>query len=443
MDNNNSSKKARHEDLDLHGPEIREMMGVIPNWLVRSSSTFLLIAVIAVICFSMIFKYPDVLTAPVTIVSRNPPVTLLSKSNGKIDRLLKTQNSFVNQGDLILLIDNSANYGDIVLLKGKILELRNAIKNGGELPYIQERLALGLIQQTFSAFYLKYLTYINFIKFERNREKLNNLVRQKDNYLSSIQRQKNQLVTRDKVLVLQHNTFRRDSTLFAKKVITLAEYESSLESYLQAQNSLEELKTSFNNSNVLLSQTEYQIVDLKMENNEGEKELTRSMNIELDNLNASISEWERLYCIISPIQGKVVFNKFWAENQNLVLGESICTVIPEENHTIFARIKLPTAGSGKVKNNQLVYIKLDNFPYMEFGRLEGRIQLISSTLETSTEGVPYYSATVVLKSTLETDYNKKLDFKNDMQGIAEIVTDNLSLMSRLLQPMRAAVKNKF
>ncbi len=52
--------------------------------------------------------------------------------------------------------------------------------------------------------------------------------------------------------------------------------------------------------------------------------------------------------------------------------------IPSGDKNIFGRLLLPVRGAGKVKVGQHVNIRLANYPYLEFGQLEGVITNISS-----------------------------------------------------------------
>lgn len=60
------------------------------------------------------------------------------------------------------------------------------------------------------------------------------------------------------------------------------------------------------------------------------------------------------------------------------------TVLPHEN-PVYAELTLPTEGAGKVEQGQEVIIKLDNYPYLQFGSLIGKVENISTITNTSNE----------------------------------------------------------
>ena len=93
---------------------------------------------------------------------------------------------------------------------------------------------------------------------------------------------------------------------------------------------------------------------------------------------------------------------------------------------------MPLNNSGKLKKGQKTLIKLENYPYREWGKLRGEISSISNIPKDETL---QYTAIVEL-DTLITSYNKTLEFKQKMIGKAEIIVDEITLMERLLYPIK-------
>jgi HlyD family secretion protein len=122
--------------------------------------------------------------------------------------------------------------------------------------------------------------------------------------------------------------------------------------------------------------------------------------------------------------------------------EVLVTVVPQECARIIGKITLPPQGAGKVKEGQTVNIKFDNFPYMEFGMLKVYIKNISLVPVVNNGGADKkaYILEVVFPDTLRTNYGKELAFSQEMQGTAEIITDDLRLPDKFLNPIKAALK---
>jgi HlyD family secretion protein len=78
-----------------------------------------------------------------------------------------------------------------------------------------------------------------------------------------------------------------------------------------------------------------------------------------------------------------------------------------------------------------VNIKVQGYPYMEYGSLQGRVKTISLV---PNEAI--YAIEVELSQGLQTGTGKILDFTGELSGQAEIVTDDRSLFARILSPLR-------
>ena len=109
---------------------------------------------------------------------------------------------------------------------------------------------------------------------------------------------------------------------------------------------------------------------------------------------------------------------------------------PSRPGRIWGKLRIPVSGSGKVKAGQRVNIKLLNYPFMEFGALQGRITKISPIQQEKS-----YLAEVILPNGLVTTYGKKLAYLSGMSGSAEIITAERRLIERIFQPVRLLVDN--
>ena len=90
--------------------------------------------------------------------------------------------------------------------------------------------------------------------------------------------------------------------------------------------------------------------------------------------------------------------------------------------------------SGKVRTGQKVNIKLTGYPYLEYGMVRGVI--------TSKSLVPAgdsYIIEITLPDGLRTLYGNDLEFTQNMQGTAEILTDSLRLLQKVVNPFRYLV----
>lgn len=248
---------------------------------------------------------------------------------------------------------------------------------------------------------------------------------------------KAQATNQEKALVMTRNQLLRDSSLFAAGAFSVADYEKSEQSYLKEKNSYQNLLATVANTQMQMNLLNYQVIDWESQQSEKVKTSLNTLKEAFDNLKVAINEWEKMYVLISPIEGRVTFNQYWTKYQYIRAGEIVFTVAPTVPQNIIGRVKLPVSGSGKVKVGQKVLIQLSNYPYTEFGMLEGKLESVSLVPEITDQGAEY-TAIVSLPIDLITNYGNKLPFSQEMQGTAEIITDDLSLFNRLINPVKSA-----
>ncbi len=104
---------------------------------------------------------------------------------------------------------------------------------------------------------------------------------------------------------------------------------------------------------------------------------------------------------------------------------------------IIGRISLKYKDARKVAIGQKVNIRFENFPYMEFGYLKGKVKNIS--LMPSNEN---YSIEVELPQDMKTNYDIPLNFRQEMKGSAEIITEDMRLIQRFFNPIKSLLKHR-
>lgn len=156
------------------------------------------------------------------------------------------------------------------------------------------------------------------------------------------------------------------------------------------------------------------------------------------NLKAQINIWKNNYLLISPVDGIASFTKFWTANQSVTKDESVVSIIPLEPGKFIGRVDLKMLRSGKVKTGQMVNIKLSSFPYLEYGMVRGIVK--SKSMVPSGDA---YVIEIELPQGLSTLYGIKLEFNQNMQGSAEIITEDIRLLQKIVNPFRYMItRNK-
>ena len=108
------------------------------------------------------------------------------------------------------------------------------------------------------------------------------------------------------------------------------------------------------------------------------------------------------------------------------------TVVPQQSKAIVGRATVPVEGSGKVKKEQRVILKLDSYPYQEYGTLKGFV-LDKSLVPKDNQFTITVSVPTNENNNLITSFGKEITFEQQLQGKVEIVTEEKGFIDRITE----------
>ena len=423
------------KNIELRSEEIEEILTKVPNGIVRYGNIILFSLILMILMLSWFIKYPDIIKSEAVLTTTVPAQKEYSKITAKIEAILVQDKQKVFANQPLAILENSAHFDDILLLKSVIDTIDIQNKNIQFNLTNSQNWVLGEVETSFSYFetnYLQYQLYNELQPFSNEQVANRNSIVELNNQLNELQAQQN---IQEAELKLKKNKLNRSKLLFEKGVISASEYEKEQLEYITEER-------AFKNLNISQSQIQASISNFKnisrgtiVDKAKEEMTLYKETLQSLQNLKKSITDWERRYVLKSEINGSVSFLGFWAEHQTVNQGDLVFTIIPNENSEYIARLKTPIQNSGKIKVGQKVVITLSSFPDAEFGRLIGKVQGISSM--PSEDG--FYIVNVSLPKKLITTYNKELEFKQEMSGHAEIITEDLRLIEKVFYEFKDAL----
>ncbi|MDR2407989.1 MAG: HlyD family secretion protein [Bacteroidales bacterium] len=425
------------EKIELRSEEVQEILGKPPKWLISYGITVIFFIVIGLFIGSYFFKYPDILAATITVTTENLPADIVAKTSGRIDSILVRDKEKVKQGDILAIIENPADFKDVMLLRKSLEDFK--INDTLHYAIIKHALQLGDIQQSYFTFLRAYEDYRFFYDNQHYQKKINLLRKQIETQKKILLKTQTQLSLSVKQLNSARQLFAIDSALYKRQVISLSDFEGAKTALLQQEQTYETAKMTLDNQQMSILQTEQSILELELQEREQENNLLLSLSGAYEQLQAQIEQWKQLYLLESSIAGIVTMTNYWQQNQNIQSGAALVTVVPDGEMHITGKIFLPLQGAGKVKEGQMVNVKFANYPHMEYGMVRVEINNISLVPVTQND-VMGYVLQVHFPDGLTTNYGKKLAFGQQMQGTADIITDDLRLLDRFLNPIRSLWK---
>jgi HlyD family secretion protein len=427
--------------VEVHSVEVQEILGYIPNWIIRWGITIIVSTILVILIGSWFIRYPDIITASIDITTHNPPVYLRAQSGGKLQHLLVNDQQKVIIEQYLAILENTSNYEHVLQVKGHLEIIRKRFTNPStdilsDLTFNHDNL-LGEQQAEYKSFLNSCREYLQFYNYGYFKTKLNSLRDQLRNT-----RQKNELLTHQLQILqrefdLIQQQYDRTKTLFGSNLISSAEWENAHSKLLQKQYGLEGMKITVTSAALQVAQLEQNILELEHDSLQTEKRLRSDLMQTCDRLFSQILYWEQKYVIKAPIDGIVSLGHYWSEGQNIKTGDNIFSVLPEKISDLLGRIELPLHGSGKVKIGQMVNVKIINYPYTEYGMVRGIIQSKSMITEDD-----IYILKVSFPDNLTTNYGNSLPFSQKMKGEADIITDDLRLLERIFNQARSHISRQ-
>ncbi|WP_285820125.1 HlyD family secretion protein [Bacteroides acidifaciens] len=427
----------RKPEIELRSEEFNEVLSAVPAWIVRWGITMIACVVLMLLVGSAVFKYPDVISSTVTLTGTTPVSAVVARTSGKLQELYVGNNQQVKANTLLAVIENPAGTNDILRLKELLRQAENSLDTIALVP--SQQLRLGSLQSLYSSFYLSMSEYRQFKELAYHLKKIE-LVKARivknEVYYRNMLKQKDLSAAQAKIA---HQQYARDSLLGVKGLVSKEAVEEAYSRYLQSSLSAENMERSLENLQIQLAQmneslydTEYQYLDQK---NTLETQLRSLVN----QLRAEIDAWEINYALITPIDGEITLTQYWTNNQNVTAGNVVFNIVPTNQGEIVGKAMLPTERSGKVKKGQKVNIRFSNYPDKEFGIVKGIVENISLIPVLDVQNAKSYMVDIQLPNGLRTSYNKDLPFLPEMEGQADIITEDISLLERFLMPIRKVI----
>ncbi|WP_166961518.1 HlyD family secretion protein [Yeosuana marina] len=420
-------KKTQEDNLELRSEEVQEILSNPPSWIVRWGITLIFMFVCIIVSLSFMIKYPDFVTAKVLVTTKQPTEQVISRYSGQLEKIFIKNRDTVKVNQKLAIIKNTANFNDVYTLKSIIDTLPFNI---GSFKFPFEKTAyliLGDVSIAYIGFEKSYMEYFLLKDLDPYKNQLGgnkvSLQELKNRLISQIN-QKNLL---EQEYIIKQTDFERDKKLFERGVISQRDYELKQLEFIQMQKnisamviSISQITEAISNANHTLKKT---LINEQQDNTKFLNNLIQSYDV----LKEAIRNWEYNYVLTSSINGVISFQDYWGENQFVISGNIVFSILPTDTSALVGKLVIPAQNAGKVTIGQKVLIKLDNFPYQQYGMLIGKV--INFSISPNSDG--NYTVFISLPKGTKTSYNQHFKFTQELLGNAEIVTEDLSVAERI------------
>ncbi len=419
-------------EIELRSEEVQEVLSAPPSWLIRWGLTVLLLLIVIVLAISNLVRYPEVIPAEIMLTTQNPPIKIVANSSGKLTKLFKPEGELLASGDIIAEIENPITSEGMEYMNTLVAQVKEFLANPkAPVNFSDSSYVFGSIQAEYNALKKLCTDYHQWTNDVYQKQEIKSLKSKIRQYYRLINITEKQAQISRSELANAEEKYKTDQMFFKEGVLAKMQFYQEESAFRQHQQEAENLKKSATQNRITLIDLEKQLLDINHEQEETARTFRESIGLNLHAILNQIDTWQKSYLMTTPVAGKLSYLKPLNKNQFIQTGDFIFAVVPE-NETYLGIINIPTKGFGKVQTGQEVRIKFDNFPYQEYGQVNGIIKRISLLANEDT-----YRAEIELPTGLTTSYNKQLNFTPEMMGTAEIITEDLSMMERTFYSIRS------
>ena len=415
--------------MPTRSEEVQDIIERMPTRWCAWVALIVSILMSMLIGLSFLISYPDTVDGEVSITGAKAPLRLVSRSNGRL-RLLKEPNQTISQNATIAYIESGASYNDVRLLKA-YLE-----RSPKPLP---SNLKLGELGGSYNSYLIAVEHWERLMKSDRYKTMRKSIEAQIQSNKDVVQQLSNSLAFKEKVLYNLQKAMERDSILASKKVVSKSELEQTQNSLLTQAEAEASLRSSQLMKQAEIKTSQIEIARSHIEEDEQLEAAYIDMMAKRNLLQTELRLWEEKYVIKAPTNGKLDYLGFWRENLMVKEGVELFTILPQHGE-IMGEAYIPAIGAGKVKVGQLVNIKLNDYPYDEFGLLCGKVVSISplmNKVQMNNAVVETYLVRIAFPQGVTTNFDHKLSLNFESKGTAEIVTKPKRLIERLFDNLKA------
>ena len=264
---------------------------------------------------------------------------------------------------------------------------------------------------------------------EINQEKVS-LKKQQTGKKHYIKNLKHQLNLKEEHLRIAINAHNREKHLYEKGLIASADMEIAERNLLNEKEIVQQLRTTISLEEVEFSRLDESSTKLSFQYTVEYNQLVQNLISSYKELCNALKEWKQKYLLQAHVSGVVSFSSYWTTNQFVKSGEPIFVVVPYITSKFIGKMHIPLEGAGKIKKGQNVLIQSNAHPYMEYGYLHGTVNSVSLIPNNNT-----YIADISLSNGLAFSSRKKVEFTGELLGVAKIITDKRTIISRLISPI--------
>lgn len=425
----NPKIENQKHDLNLRSEEVQEIMQRTPSWIVRWGITTIFGVIIMGLILCWLIKYPDIVTGSVKLTTSIPPVKIISQTSGNMTRIFVKDGQDVEQGTVLAEIQNPLSASGVKYIETYISALNEALMlKQQKLPIPDTTsVAFGDLQPVFNDLSKEIYSFNMLQAYQVDGAQLAELRQQLTQQQELLAINSKMLAIVKKELENATAKYEADKTLYENKVISKQEFFQNQTEYNNKQLQFEQLQQAKVQNTLAISSLKMQLSQSAFNKDSKYNSTLESIKSHQRTISSYLYGWQQLYRLVSLGKGKITYLNNLQVNQFLKAGEEVFALL-QPGDSLIAFAEIPVVGFGKVEVGQEAHLLMENFPSDDYGVLIGKVEKIALLPNNN-----FYRVEISLTNGMTSSQGKPMKFTPDMIGIAEVVTDDKTVIERIFK----------
>jgi len=423
-----------HEDenFENRSEEVQEILGTPPPWLLRYGTVLVLFAFVVFAWLSFWVEYPDQVVDPIRITFKDPPVRFRAQEGNYIESVLVSDNQPVKENQVMLVFRNTANFNHVLYLSDQMKNLPDETDTTLAKFARDTTLIIGELQTDLYNFFEK-----------QNDYRLARMGQFKSGDIQVLQRQ---IAAQETALAGRRATWKNtaekidQASIELKKremeykvgKISVSDLSSYRSEYLQLEEEREALEAAIRERQFAIGSLKGQISSVRQGGEENRTATAAALVDSYLKLKLRLNAFMKKYFLTAPYEGAVqIIGRNISIGQFVDEGDELLAVMPTGERQLIGEMQIPFEKSGAVRTGQRVVIRINGFPYPEYGAIIGSVSWKSKVTRTVDRSI-VVPVEVKLPEPLVTNTNKPIVSEEELSGEARIITRERRFLERVI-----------
>ncbi|MDP3129306.1 MAG: HlyD family efflux transporter periplasmic adaptor subunit [Sediminibacterium sp.] len=411
---------------NIRSESMQEIISKNPGFFSRWALFIFLFILTCLISATWFIHYPDIIKGRAILTGTNIPKEIYPLVDARLIKLFVKDDNDLLQGATVGFLESSTNHDHVFAIENLLDTIFNLLKTDSTQKitniFADTTDNVGELQpayQQFTSSFQQFRDYLlNGFFYKKKLALIEDLELLQSGH--KILMEQREILKKD--LGLTENNYRASESLSKENIISKQDQRIEESKLLNKQLTIPQINSSILSNETLQKGKIKEILELEHNISLQKEIFIQAVQI----FKSQILEWKRKYILMAPISGRIVFQTPLQDKLYLKANKLVALIIPDSS-SFYVEVNLPQYNFGKIDTGQNVQIRLDAYPYQEYGYLSGQINYISKIATDSG-----FVVHIKTSSDLKTNLNKTIQFRSGLKSEVLIITKEMRLIDRFI-----------